>query len=181
MHASDMSRTLIVLDADQTEKRLPYADLVPAVARAARDLANGRLRVPERLVTSIDEHASLLCMPAVGQDIGIAKIITVHARNRAHALPAIQGEVVVFETATGRRLMLLDGPTVTARRTAAVTLLGIQALAVESPRSALVIGTGVQAWAHIDALKQYFGTRKFWCAGVDVEKSKSFCERLRAR
>jgi 1-piperideine-2-carboxylate/1-pyrroline-2-carboxylate reductase [NAD(P)H] len=168
------------LDATQTAQRLPYSKLVPAIARAARELAEGLLDAPERLAVGIEPTASLLCMPAVARDIGIVKVVTVHPQNRERALPAIQGEVIVFETDTGRRLMLLDGPTVTARRTAAVTLLAIDTLAPHRPRSALIIGTGVQAEAHVDALSDYFGMRSFWIAGRGLREATAFCDALTA-
>jgi hypothetical protein len=113
---------MLQLDAAETLRALPFAELVPELARAARELAAGTLRAPERLVVPIEPEGTLLCMPAVAPDIGITKVVTVHASNRARGLPAIQGEVCVFEAASGRRLALLDGPVVTARRTAAVSL-----------------------------------------------------------
>jgi 1-piperideine-2-carboxylate/1-pyrroline-2-carboxylate reductase [NAD(P)H] len=170
-----------ILDPQQTAQALPYARLVPAIAQAARELASGQLRAPERQVVAIDAASVLLCMPALALDIGVTKLITVHADNARHGLPVIQGEAVVFDTATGRRLALLDGPTVTARRTAAVTLLGIATLAPAKPRSALLIGTGAQAAAHAEALVDYFGVSQFWCAARDIAKAVQFCDRLRLR
>lgn len=105
------------LDAAETARRLPYNDLVPAIALAARELTAGTLNAPERLALQITPRASLLCMPAAAPDIGITKIVTVHPDNRAADLPAIQGEMIVFDVHTGQCLLLLDGPTVTARRT----------------------------------------------------------------
>lgn len=119
-------------------------------------------------------------MPAVGPDLGITKIVTVHQQNTAHGLPAIQGEVIVFDVVTGRRLMLLDGPTVTARRTAAVTLLAIDKLAHSPPATALLIGTGVQTTAHVEALFQYFGIRSFWIAGRELQSAVLFCDKVRS-
>lgn len=172
---------MISLDAKETASRLPYAALVPAIARAARELVAGTLNAPERLAVPVGAKASLLCMPAVGPDIGITKIVTVHPQNAAHALPVIQGEVIVFDVNTGKRLMLLDGPTVTARRTAAVTLLAIDKLAPRPPRSALLIGTGVQSAAHAEALIEYFGVRSFHIAGQQLRSAAKFCESLRSK
>lgn len=172
---------MLQLDAARTAQHLPYRELVPAIARAADELAQGTLHAPERLATRIDDDATLLCMPAVAPDISITKIVTVHAGNGAQGLPTIHGEVVVFETATGRRLMLLDGPTVTSRRTAAATLLAIDTLARRSPASALIIGTGAQAAAHVDALVEYLNVRSLWIAGEDRARARDFCTRVRNR
>ncbi|HEY0683681.1 MAG TPA: delta(1)-pyrroline-2-carboxylate reductase family protein [Steroidobacter sp.] len=168
------------LDAAETARKLPYSELVAEIARVARQSASGAVSAPERLVVPLGNNASLLCMPAVAPDIGITKIITVHQQNARAGLPGIQGEVIVFDVATGRRLMMLDGPTVTARRTAAVTLLAIERLAARPPRNALLIGTGVQAEAHLEALFEYFQIRSFCVAGRELMSAVRFCEKLRA-
>ncbi len=170
-----------VLDSIQTAQALPYAKLVSAIAEAALQLGSGGINAPERQVVKIDASSVLLCMPAVARDISVTKLITVHGDNARHGLPAIQGEVVVFDTATGWRLALLDGPTVTARRTAAVTLLGIEKLASTKPASALLIGTGVQAAAHADALIEYFGLSRFRIAGRTAAGAQAFCDTLWTR
>ena len=170
-----------ILDATRTAQALPYDRLVPAIAQAARELASGKIRAPERQVVPIDSNSVLLSMPAIADDIGVTKLITVHAKNAAHGLPAIQGEVIVFDTATGRRIALLDGPTVTARRTAAVTLLGIDMLAPKKPASALIIGTGTQAVAHVEALIDYLGIATFWLAARDTSRAQAFGDALKHR
>jgi 1-piperideine-2-carboxylate/1-pyrroline-2-carboxylate reductase [NAD(P)H] len=170
-----------ILDAQQTADALPYARLVPALAQAAQEFADGRITAPERQVVPIDVDSALLSMPAVSADLSVTKLITVHGNNAQHGLPAIQGEVIVFETQTGRRIALLHGPTVTARRTAAMTLLGIQTLAPAKPKSALLIGTGVQAAAHADALVEFFGVTQFWIAARDTARTQAFCSALSTR
>jgi 1-piperideine-2-carboxylate/1-pyrroline-2-carboxylate reductase [NAD(P)H] len=172
---------MLNLDAQQTALALPYAQLVPAIAEAAAQLADGTIHAPERQVVPIGGAGVLLCMPAVGAGIGVTKLITVHRDNARHGLPAIQGEVIVFDTATGERRMLMDGPTVTARRTAAVSMFGIQRLAQSAPASAVLIGTGVQAAAHADALIEFFGVRKLTVAGRDEAHARQFCAWLAAR
>jgi 1-piperideine-2-carboxylate/1-pyrroline-2-carboxylate reductase [NAD(P)H] len=176
-----MENPMKILNATETTQAIPYNRLVPAIAVAMREKANNLIQAPERQVVPIDSASVLLSMPAIAHDIGICKLITVHAGNAKHGLATIQGEVIVFEALTGRRLALLDGPTCTARRTAAVTLLGIDQLANEKPASALIIGTGVQARAHIDALNDYFGIRQFWIAGRSIETAEAFCVTLRVR
>ncbi|MFL9927376.1 delta(1)-pyrroline-2-carboxylate reductase family protein [Herbaspirillum lusitanum] len=170
-----------ILDARQTAQALPYDQLVPALAQAAQEFVSGAIRAPERQVVPIDVNSVLLSMPAIGDDLSVTKLITVHADNGQHHLPAIQGEVIAFETRTGRRIALLDGPTVTGRRTAAMTLLGIQTLLPRKPVSALLIGTGVQAQAHADALAEFFGITQFWIAARDLGRTQAFCSALCAR
>ncbi|MEC5217624.1 1-piperideine-2-carboxylate/1-pyrroline-2-carboxylate reductase [NAD(P)H] [Actimicrobium sp. GrIS 1.19] len=168
-------------DAAQTAHALPYARLVPAIAVAAGELATNRIHAPERQVVGIGGRDVLLCMPATAPDISVTKLITVHPDNPMRGLPAIQGEVIVFDTASGRRLALLDGPTVTARRTAAVSLLGIDRLLPRTPATVLIIGTGAQAVAHVDALVEYFDVRHFQIAARQLASAEAFCTALRQR
>jgi len=167
-----------ILDPRQTAQALPYTALVSALERATQELASGAIRAPERQVVPIDATSVLLGMPAIADDLSVTKRITVHADNARHQLPAIQGEVVAFETHTGRRIALMDGPTVTGRRTAAMSMLGIRTLLPRTPRSALLIGTGAQAAAHADALVEVFGVQQFWIAARDLDRTQAFCRAL---
>lgn len=170
-----------LLDSFHTTKALPYAKLVPAIEKVAIQMSRGEINAPERQVVPIDDASVLLSMPAIAADVGVTKLITVHGNNAQHRLPAIQGEVIVFDATTGRRRAILDGPTVTARRTAAVTLLGIQKLAPAKPASAVLIGTGVQAAAHADALVEFFGISRFWIASRNISNAQAFCTALSMR
>lgn len=67
-----------LLNAFDTVQALPYARLVPALALAAQQLAHGEIDAPERQVVPIGEAGVLLCMPAIGADLGVTKLITVH-------------------------------------------------------------------------------------------------------
>lgn len=167
-----------ILDPRQTAQALPYTALVSALERATQELASGAIRAPERQVVPIDAASVLLGMPAIADDLSVTKLITVHADNARHQLPAIQGEVVAFETHTGRRIALMDGPTVTGRRTAAMSMLGIRTLLPRTPQSALLIGTGAQAAAHADALVEVFGVQQFWIAARDLDRTQAFCRAL---
>jgi ornithine cyclodeaminase len=81
------------------------------------------VQVPPRIVQALPGRASLFVMPAADARLAITKLITFVPDNPGRGRPAIQGDIVVFDAASGQRLALLDGPTVTARRTAAVSLL----------------------------------------------------------
>ena len=69
---------------------------------------------------------------------------------------------MVFDVATGQRQLILDGPTVTARRTAAVSLLAARRLAAQPQGPLLIIGAGVQGSAHLQAFAAGLGTREVW-------------------
>lgn len=146
----------MLLDAAATAARLPYAALAAEVGLLLRDPS---VQVPPRLVPQLPGGSHLFVMPAFDARIAIAKLISFTPANAGTGRPTIQGDVVVFDVATGERRLVLDGPTVTARRTAAVSLLAARLLAPEPAGPLLVVGAGVQGRAHVDAFVQGLGVR----------------------
>lgn len=133
-----------------------YLALSEAVADVLRDRQAGRAVAPERLAVPVPGGV-LLTMPAADEAVAIVKNITVHPGNRE--LPVIQGEVLVVEAATGRKLAVLDAKDLTARRTAAVSLLAARRLAPRPAGPLCVIGAGAQARTHCEAFWQGLGVR----------------------
>ncbi len=150
-----------VLDAAATAALLPYPALADEIARL---LADPSVQVPPRLVQPLAGGGSLFVMPAADGRVAMTKLISFTPANAGTGRPTIQGDVVVFDVATGERRLLLHGPTVTARRTAAVSLLAARALAAVPAGPLLVVGAGVQGRAHLDAFAQGLGVREVWVA-----------------
>ncbi len=114
-----------ILSAEETAALLPYPALAESIARVLADHARGQITAPERLVVPLAGSATLLLMPAADPSITVTKLVTVHPQQH----PSVRAEVWVMRTKTGERLALLEGSVVTARRTAAVSLLAAQTLA----------------------------------------------------
>jgi ornithine cyclodeaminase len=146
----------MLLSAQDTAARLPYPLLV-AQLRAV--LGDSSVAVPERIVQPLAGGASLFVMPAADAQVAIAKLITFTPANAGTGRPSIQGDVVVFDVATGERRLVLDGPTVTARRTAAVSALAALELAPVRGGPLLVVGAGAQGRAHVEAFVELLGVR----------------------
>src|SRR6476659_2721457 len=115
-------------DAQATAGLMPYAALVDALRVAAAELASGAIRSPQRQVVSIPGGGAVLSMLAVGRDLAVHKLVTVAPANRGRGLPTIHAGVTAWDIETGAPLLALDGATVTARRTAALSMLGIELL-----------------------------------------------------
>jgi 1-piperideine-2-carboxylate/1-pyrroline-2-carboxylate reductase [NAD(P)H] len=146
-----------MLDYPNTAARLPYRSLVQQIREV---LADASVQVPQRLVQPLPGGGSLFVMPALDSRIAIAKLITFTPGNAGTERPAIQGDVVVFDVATGQRKLILDGPTVTARRTAAVSLLAAQRLAPNKEGPLLIVGAGAQGRSHLEAFAQGLPVRR---------------------
>ena len=153
-----------IFDATETAARLPYPALADAIRGVALARPSGAVHAPPRLALPLPNRAFLLVMPASDEDLAITKLVTVHPEHPGHGRPTIQGEVVVMEASTGTRLGLLDGATVTARRTAALSLLAARALAHRPAGPLLIVGAGAQGHSHLEAFREGLGVSKVFVA-----------------
>lgn len=167
-----------MLDAARTAALLPYPALAEEIARL---LADDAVRVPSRLVQPLPGGGSLFVMPAHDGRIAITKLITFTPGNAGTSRATIQGDVVVFDLATGARLLLLDGPAVTARRTAAVSLLAARRLATNRRGPLLIVGAGVQGRAHLDAFCEGLGVTEVVLSSRSEESSRALADHARSR
>jgi 1-piperideine-2-carboxylate/1-pyrroline-2-carboxylate reductase [NAD(P)H] len=140
--------------AADTLALLPLPALMAEIVRAADDLTADRLCAPARQAVPFPNGAVMLSMPATAADLSIHKLVNVAPGNRACDLPTIHGIVSVYDSETGQLRLLLDGPSVTTRRTAAVSMLAVSRLLPGGPRHAVVFGTGTQAAGHVQALRE---------------------------
>ena len=156
-----MSSSAAFLSPEQTAQALPYAALAREIEALLQDAS---VAVPPRIVQPLLGGGSLFVMPAADAQVAITKLISFIPGNAQRGLPTIQGDIVVFDVQTGQRIALLDGPTVTARRTAAVSLLAAQKLAPRRDGHLLIVGAGVQGRAHLDAFHEGLGVQEVWVA-----------------
>ncbi len=150
---------MLVLNAAETAARLPYPKLTESIRFVLKDKIAGKTVAPERGRLELPGGV-LLLMPASDGQLAVTKLVSVHAENPGLGLPSIQGEVIVMRADTGERLMLLDGVTVTARRTAAVSLLAALTLAPNPSGSLLIVGAGTQGKSHLEAFVEGLGVRE---------------------
>lgn len=146
-----------LFDAQETALRLPWPALVDGIETLLRDSS---VRVPPRLVQALPGGGSLFVMPACDHQLAITKLITFTPANAGSSRPAIQGDLVVFDSVTGERQCVLHGPTVTARRTAAVSALAALRLAPNTAGPLLIVGAGVQGKAHLEAFAEILGVKE---------------------
>lgn len=168
-----------LLTAEETRRRLPYPALADAVREALLGERSGEAQAPVRMHLPLPGGGTLLVMPAADGELAVTKLVTVHPGNTARGMETIQGEVVVMEAVTGTRLGVLDGPTVTGRRTAAVSLLAARELAPHPDAPLLLVGAGVQARAHLEAFREGLGTSEVVIASRSRERARALAEHAR--
>ena len=166
----------VLLDATATARALPYPALAAEISAL---LADPAVQVPPRLVQPLPGGGSLFVMPALDGRLAITKLISYTPANAGTGRPAIQGDVVVFDIATGERRLVLDGPTVTARRTAAVSLLAAQTLAPRLHGPLLIVGAGVQGRAHLEAFAAGLGIQEVRIASRSTASAQALVDHAR--
>ncbi|NNG03712.1 MAG: ornithine cyclodeaminase family protein [Inquilinus sp.] len=135
-----------IIGAGDVEAALDYKLLVEKLRQAFRADCTVPLRQHLSIPTYGDNPGTLLIMPAwrTGRHIGV-KLVTVFPDNAQKSLPSIMGTYLLLDGKTGQPQAVIDGPSLTARRTAAASALAAGYLAREDCERLLMVGTGTLA------------------------------------
>jgi ornithine cyclodeaminase/alanine dehydrogenase-like protein (mu-crystallin family) len=150
-----MARVLVLGHAEVTEA-LPMRACIDVMAEALAARARGEVHQPLRTVARPPASEGFMgLMPAhrAGEHPLFAlKAVCIFPGNPARGLDAHQGTVTLFDGTTGEPTAILDASAITAIRTAAVSALATRLLAAADARRLAILGAGVQAAAHLEAL-----------------------------
>ena len=151
-----MSRVLVVSEAE-VDALLPMAECIEVMEDALAALARGEVGQPLRSKLKPAEAPGLLgLMPSWRggeQPYFGLKEVCVFPGNPARGLDTHLGAVLLHSGETGELLAILNAAAVTAIRTAAVSAVATRLLARPDASRLAIIGTGVQARRHLEALK----------------------------
>lgn len=150
---------LLVLSAADVE-RLFTLDLAIDSQRAAfTALGRGTAVLPPRLLVPGTQDAVAFCYAARLSPDGaaVSKFGSVNPANPARGLPSVNALVTVLDARTGQPVAVLDGTSVTTIRTSAASAVAASVLARPGARTLAVLGSGVQATAHVAALSRVLG------------------------
>lgn len=110
---------------------------------------------PVRNVLTVEENRRYLgLMPAIAGDVMGVKFVTFYPANAAIGIPTHHATILLYRTATGEPLAAMDGRLITEMRTAAVSAAVTKHLASPNARVLALLGSGVQAHAHLRALSR---------------------------
>ena len=139
------------------------------------DLSAGRVVQPVRVVVPVADHKGFLgVMPAYAGSLG-AKLVTFYPANTdVHTNHAV---IALFKPETGEPLAIMDGRLITEMRTAAASAVATKHLARPEAAVLSILGSGVQAGSHLQALRQVrrFSEVRVW----SPRNAKAFAERHR--
>jgi len=135
-------------------KVLTYERLIPAMEQALAAFSAREVTQPVRSILTVEEGQRFLgVMPAVMRESMGAKLVCFYPKNAAKGLPTHIATIVLFDTENGMPLAFLDGRLITEMRTAAVSAAVTRHLAAADARVLTLVGSGVQAQAHLEALR----------------------------
>jgi len=141
----------MILDEGAVRALLRMEDLIPVMASALADLSSGKVVQPMRVMVPIADHGGFLgLMPAYGGALG-AKLVTFYPNNQG--VPTHHAVIVLFRPETGEPLVTMDGRLITEMRTAAVSAVATKCLARPEASVLGMLGAGVQARSHLEALR----------------------------
>lgn len=169
------------LDEAAVSRVLRIEDLIPAMERALIDFSAGRVVQPVRSIISPPRSSARMgIMPAVYGDIMGAKLVNVQPDNAARGLPTHLALIVIFRSDTGETLAVMDGRLITELRTAAVSAAATKLLSSPDAATLAVLGSGVQARAHVRALSlvRKFTDIRVWSR--NPERAQAFASEIGA-
>lgn len=139
-------------------------DLIESMAAALKSFSARAVEQPVRSIISIEGNRAFFgTMPALVRGTAPAlgaKLVTVYESNHAQGLPSHLASIVLLDPETGALKALLDGRYITEARTAAVSAVSARLLARPTSKSLAIIGSGVQAKSHFEALSRTHSLRQ---------------------
>jgi len=159
--AAEDAQTLgmLTLNAARTAALLPYPELAAEIGRVLALARAGEVHALERGTLPLPGGGTFLAMAAADAGAAIVKVGSVHPRNTERGLPTVQAALVIVDAVDGSLRAVLDGTTVTTRRTAALSLLAAQRVGAAA-RTTVVIGAGAQARGHVEAFAGELGMER---------------------
>jgi thiomorpholine-carboxylate dehydrogenase len=145
----------LFLNEEQVRKHLRMSDLIPAMEKALIDFSASRVTQPVRSVIEVDVAGAtgfFGLMPALTPDGLGLKAVTFYPSNIQRGIPTHMATIFLADPQTGTPLAIMDGRLITEMRTAAVSAAATKLLASPDAKILAILGSGVQARSHVEAL-----------------------------
>ncbi len=176
---------VVVLSHDDVVSLLPMSECIDLMSDALSALARGEVTNPLRSVVRPEGTGHFFgLMPAYrgGENPAYAlKAVCIFPENPKRGLDAHQGAVLLHSAEDGRVLAIMNASAITAIRTAAVSGLATKLLARDDAAELAIVGTGVQAKAHLDAMAAAAGFERVRIAGRTPSKARAFVSELSSK
>lgn len=172
--------TLPIIGESFIASVLEWGPLIDTQERAMIAFSAGEVAQPVRQLVTVPGHDAIIAaMPAVGSAMAV-KIVTLYHANAGSDIPTHQAVILVFDKDNGSPLALLDGRLITEMRTAAGSAAAARKLSVAAPDVVTIMGNGVQARAHVDALAAVRTWRELRLWARDAERGEQLADEVGA-
>jgi ornithine cyclodeaminase/alanine dehydrogenase-like protein (mu-crystallin family) len=144
----------LFLNEEQVRLHLRMAELIPVMEKALIEFSAGKVTQPVRSVINVDPPGGFLgLMPALTPDGLGLKAVTFYPSNAERGIPTHMATIFLVDPQTGTPLASMDGRLITEMRTAAVSAVATKLLAPPDAKVLAILGSGVQAHSHVEALR----------------------------
>src|SRR5438093_3999179 len=173
----------LFLNEEQVRQHLRMADLILAMEKALIDFSAGKVTQPVRSVIKVDVAAAtgfLGLMPALTPNGLGLKAVTFYPSNAERGIPTHMATIFLVDPETGTPLAVMNGRLITEMRTAAVSATATKLLAPSDAKILAVLGSGVQARSHAEALPLARPCEELRVWSPTQEHAKQFAEEIGA-
>jgi ornithine cyclodeaminase/alanine dehydrogenase-like protein (mu-crystallin family) len=173
---------VLFLDEEQVRRYLRMANLIPAMERALIEFSAGKATQPVRSVINVDPPGGFLgLMPAHTADGLGLKAVTFYPSNAERGIPTHMATIFLVDPETGTPLAIMDGRLITEMRTAAVSAAATKLLASRDAKVLAILGSGVQARSHAEALRLVRNFEEIRVWGPTREHAERFANEIGAK
>jgi ornithine cyclodeaminase/alanine dehydrogenase-like protein (mu-crystallin family) len=170
------------LNEEGVRAALHWDPLIATMESALTAFSAGRVIQPVRNMITIQEEKRYLgIMPAIAEDTMGVKAVSFYPGNAGTAVPTHMAMILLFRSDTGEPLAVMDGRLITEMRTAAVSAAVTKYLTPARTPVLALLGSGVQAQAHLEALSRvrHFEDVRVWSR--TPEHARRFAQEHKAR
>lgn len=168
------------LNEQEVAELLTFEELIPIIERALIRYSSGQVLQPVRQFVDVIEHGGFFgLMPAVSADMGV-KLVTFYPRNAEKGKYTHHALILLFDAESGEPISVIDGRLITEMRTAATSAVATKILSSEDARTLAILGSGVQAHSHWEAMTRIRDFREIRVWSRDGSRAKRFAEEIGA-
>jgi ornithine cyclodeaminase len=179
--AASPAATLAVVNGAAVRALVPMADAIDIVTKAMIALSAGQVDAPERWAMPVAPEGLMGLMPGTApllQCFGV-KALSIYA-HPGEDRPGHQGVMLLFDRTDGQPVCVIESGVMTALRTAAASALATRTLAPPGTRSVALLGCGIQADWHVEAMRAVRPVEEFRVWSRSAGRAAAFAKRHRA-
>ena len=179
---SKQDSSLLVLSEQDVASVLNYEELIDVMQDALVEYSSGKVHQPDREMLPVEPQLRYFAaMPAASENAMGAKLVSFFPKNAAKNIHTHLATIVLFDVEEGQPLAVMDGRLITEMRTAAVSSAITRKIVSPDAQSLALIGSGVQAHAHLEALSTVFSLKDIRVWSRNSKNAESFAASHAAR